>query len=105
MKDSIGEGYTREDHPDIANQLFALYAHVEEVRALARVIGEDELNEIDQQFMQYGEAFEGRFLNQPEYDNRSITETLDLAWELLKILPKSQLNRLGPEVLKKYGSR
>jgi len=105
MKDSIGEGYTRDDHPDLANQLFALYARVEEVRALARVIGEDELNEVDQKFIQYGEAFEGKFLNQSEYDNRSIEETLDLAWELLKILPKSQLNRLESEVLEKYGAR
>ena len=105
MKDGIGEGYTRADHPDLANQLFASYARVEEVRALARVIGEEELNETDQKFMKYGEAFENQFLNQPEYDNRSVTETLDLAWELLEILPKSQLTRIRAEVLEKYGSR
>jgi len=94
MKDGIGEGYTRSDHPNLANQLFASYAKVEEVRALARVIGEEELNEVDQRYMQYGEAFEKRFLNQSEYDNRSITETLDQAWELLEILPKSELTRI-----------
>ena len=105
MKDGIGDGYTRSDHPDLANQLFASYARVEEVRALTRVIGEDELNETDQKFMQYGEAFESRFLNQSEYDNRSVTETLDLAWELLEILPKSQLTRIRTEVLEKYGPR
>jgi len=94
MKDGIGEGYTRSDHPNLANQLFASYARVEEVRALARVIGEEELNQVDQRYMQYGEAFERRFLNQSEYDNRSITKTLDLAWELLEILPQSELTRI-----------
>ena len=99
MKDSIGEGYTRFDHPDLANQLFASYAKVEEVRALSQVIGEDELSEIDQKYIQYGKAFEDNFLKQSEYDKRSIDETLDLAWNLIKILPESELNRISPEVL------
>lgn len=94
MKDGIGEGYTRKDHPDLANQLFASYAKVEEIRALARVIGEEDLKEDDQKYIQYGDAFESRFLNQRHYDNRSMEETLDLAWDLLEILPRSQLNRI-----------
>ena len=99
MKDSIGEGYTRFDHPDLANQLFASYAKVEEVRALSQVIGEDELGEVDQKYIQYGKAFEDNFLNQSEFDKRSIDETLDLAWDLIKILPESELNRISSEVL------
>jgi len=98
MKDSIGEGYTRYDHPDLANQLFASYARVEEVRALSQVIGDDELSEIDQKYIKYGKAFEDKFLNQSEYDKRSIEETLDLAWDLINILPSSELNRLSSEV-------
>jgi len=99
MKDSIGEGYTRYDHPDLANQLFASYARVEEVKALSQVIGEDELSEVDQKYIRYGKAFEEKFLKQSEYDKRSIDETLDLAWDLIKILPESELSRISPEVL------
>jgi len=83
MKDGIGEQYTRGDHPALANKIFAAYARVGEIRALARVIGEDELNESDRKFTRFGDAFEQRFLNQDPYDSRSIDETLDLAKELL----------------------
>ena len=78
MKDGIGEGYTREDHQDLANQLFSSYARVGEARALASVIGEDELSPIDKQFLQFGKAFEERFIKQLPSENRSIEETLNL---------------------------
>ncbi len=91
MKDGIGEGYTRADHQDVANQLFSCYAKVGDARALASVIGEDELSPLDKQYLVFGKAFEAEFVGQSETENRSITETLDKGWELLGLLPKKNL--------------
>ncbi|MFZ5353806.1 MAG: V-type ATP synthase subunit B [Bacillota bacterium] len=102
MKDGIGEGFTREDHPDVANQVFSSYSHVREVRALAQVIGEDDISDIDKKYMEFGRQFEQRFLNQGFDSNRSIEETLDLMWQLLTCLPKEELNRLNPELIERY---
>lgn len=102
MKDGIGEGFTRKDHPQIANQLFASYAHVQEVKALASVIGEDELSDIDKIYMQFGFEFETRFVAQETDENRFMDATLDLGWELLGILPRNELDRLDDEILDKY---
>jgi len=102
MKDGIGEGFTREDHPAIANQLFASYAHVQEVRALASVIGEDELSDIDQKYIEFGKAFENEFISQRKDENRSMDQTLDLGWKLLGILPKEELDRVDTKILDKY---
>ncbi|HPJ22928.1 MAG TPA: V-type ATP synthase subunit B, partial [Clostridia bacterium] len=102
MKDSIGEGFTREDHPDIANQLFASYAKVQEVRALASVIGEDELSEIDRRYMDFGRAFEERFIKQLHDENRDMNKTLELGWTLVSGLPREELDRIKPEILDKY---
>lgn len=102
MKDGIGEGYTREDHAELANQIFSAYSHVQEVLALAQVIGEDELSEVDKKYMEFGRQFEERFIKQGFDENRSIMETLDLGWELLSILPREELNRVSPEILDKY---
>jgi len=102
MKDGIGEGYTREDHPQVANQLFASYARVQEVRALASVIGEEELSPVDKLYMNFGREFENRFIAQDFRENRSMEDTLDLGWELLRLLPKEELDRLSPEVIDKY---
>jgi len=102
MKDGIGEGFTREDHPSIANQLFASYAKVQEVRALASVIGEDELSELDRKYMEFGREFENRFVSQSQYEDRSIEYTLDIGWKLLGILPKEELDRIDPKLLDKY---
>ena len=102
MKDGIGEGYTRDDHPDFANQIFSSYAHMNEVRALASVIGEDELSGSDKNFMRFGRAFEERFLNQGRNVNRSMAETINLGWELLGLLPKNELNRIQREHIEKY---
>lgn len=102
MKDGIGEGFTREDHGEVSNQIFACYSHVQDVIALAQVIGEDELSSIDKLYMEFGREFESRFLKQGFYEERNIEETLNLAWDTLSILPKSELDRVSPEILNKY---
>ncbi|MDR0992468.1 MAG: V-type ATP synthase subunit B [Ruminococcus sp.] len=102
MKDGIGEGYTREDHQDVSNQLFASYAKVQDARALAQVIGEDELSPADKAYMQFGKLFEKYFVAQRADENRSIEETLDLGWALLSTLPKNTLDRVDEETLSKH---
>ncbi len=102
MKDGIGEGFTREDHQDLANQLFSSYAHVGEARALASVIGEDELSPADRKYIEFGTKFEHEFVNQEEEENRSILQTLKLGWELLRILPRDELDRIDTKILDKY---
>lgn len=102
MKDGIGAGYTREDHQSLANQLFSSYAHVGEARALASVIGEDELSPLDKKYLEFGKAFETQFVAQGETENRTILETLDLGWKLLSILPKEELDRIDTKILDKY---
>lgn len=102
MKDGIGEGYTRKDHQDLANQIFSSYAHVGEARALASVIGEDELSALDKQYLVFGRAFENEFLSQGKTENRSITDTLDKGWELLKLLPRTELDRIDTKILNEF---
>jgi len=102
MKDGIGEGYTREDHQDLANQLFSSYAHVGEARALASVIGEDELSPLDKKYLKFGTAFEATFLSQGKEENRDIITTLDMGWELLSLLPREELDRIDTKILDKY---
>lgn len=99
MKDGIGEGYTRADHSAVSNQLFAAYAKVQDARSLASVIGEEELSETDRAYMRFGRIFEENFLNQGFDENRSIDETLDLGWDLLCMLPKSELDRIDEKLL------
>ena len=86
----------------LSNQLFASYAKVQDAKALASVIGEDELSSSDKLLMEFGRAFEERFINQGYNENRTIEQTLDLGWELLSMLPKSELDRVDEEVLEKY---
>ena len=102
MKDGIGKGFTREDHAPLASQLFACYARVKRVRGLADVVGAEELGALDKLYLKFGEAFEGRFLNQGEYENRSIDTTLDLGWEILSLLPIDELHRVTDEMLKAH---
>ena len=102
MKDGIGKGYTREDHQDLANQLFSAYAKVGEARNLASVIGEDELSPIDKKYLEFGKVFEERYIGQGPEENRSMIETLDLGWELLKILPREELDRIDTKIIDKY---
>lgn len=102
MKDGIGKGFTREDHPQLASQLFSSYAHVQEVRALAAVIGEDELSDIDKRYMKFGRAFESKFISQDADENRNIEDTLDLGWLILGLLPREELDRVSDDILDKY---
>ena len=102
MKDGIGEGYTRPDHPELSNQLFASYSKVEDAKSLASVIGEDELSDIDKKYIAFGKAFDAQFLTQSREENRSIEQTLDLGWKLLGMLPKSELDRVSDQTLEKY---
>ena len=104
MKDGIGKDFTREDHSAVANQLFSAYSKVQEIRALASVIGEEDLSAEDRKYMDFGREFEEKFLSQSYEENRSITETLDLGWKLLAILGADQLDRIDPELIKKYGT-
>lgn len=102
MKDGIGEGYTREDHPDVANQLFASYSRVQEVRSLAQIIGENDLSDIDQKILAFGRAFEKEFVTQHHHEERSVDQSIEIAWEILRILPKGTLDRIDDEILEKY---
>ena len=95
MKDGIGEGYTRADHQDVANQLFSCYAKVGDARSLASVIGEDELSPIDKQYLVFGNEFEHEFIGQGMDENRSMEDTLNKAWELLGLLPREELDRVN----------
>lgn len=102
MKDGIGKDYTREDHWDVANQLFASYAKVQDVKALSSVIGEDELSDTDKLYIQFGKEFEKRFISQGADESRTIVHTLNLGWDLLRILPRSELDRIDTKMLDKY---
>lgn len=102
MKDGIGEGYTRADHQDVANQLFSCYAKVGDARSLASVIGEDELSPIDKKYLIFGNAFEKEFIGQGMDENRSMEDTLNKAWDLLGLLPREELDRVDTKVLDQY---
>jgi V/A-type H+-transporting ATPase subunit B len=99
MKDGVGEDMTRGDHMAISNQLYACYSQVESVRGLASVIGEEELSPGDRQILRFGERLEQEYINQGQDENRSIEETLDLAWRVISILPRGELARLSEDLL------
>jgi V/A-type H+-transporting ATPase subunit B len=102
MKDGIGEGMTRGDHAHLASQLFAAYAHVKDIRALASVIGEEELTPLDHTYLEFGDAFEQEFVTQAFDEDRPMVETLDLGWKVLSILPREELHRVTQEEILKY---
>jgi V/A-type H+/Na+-transporting ATPase subunit B len=102
MKDGIGEGMTREDHPHLASQLFAAYSYVKDVRNLASVIGEEELTPLDRQYLEFGREFEQRFVSQRKDEDRTIEQTLDLGWSVLRELPADELHRITDEEIEKY---
>ena len=99
MKDGIGEGFTRADHPDLSNQLFASYSKVQDARSLASVIGEDELSDMDKRYLKFGQAFERNFLSQDQGEERTLEQTLELGWRLLTILPRGELDRVDGKTL------
>ena len=102
MKDGIGKDYTREDHPDLANQLFSSYTKVQEIRSLAQIIGEEDLSERDKLYMEFGRAFEKEFISQGFSENRDLKESLDIGWKILSVFPEEELDRMSPEMIEKY---
>ena len=102
MKDGIGKDDTREDHPRVAAQLYALYARALETRNLASIIGADELSERDRRYLAFAYAFDERFVGQGEAEDRSIDATLNLAWELMSAFPRDALTRMNETDLAKY---
>lgn len=102
MKDGIGKDFTREDHPRVASQLYASYTRALEARNLASIIGAEDLSLRDQRYLLFADEFEGQFIRQDESEDRSIIETLDLAWELLSLLPADALSRVSQEDISKY---
>ncbi len=102
MKDGIGDKRTRADHSHSSAQLYAAYAHVQDVRSLASVIGEEELGKVDQEYLAFGRAFERQYINQEITENRSIEETLNIGWKLLGMLPREELTRVSLEEIKTY---
>lgn len=99
MKDGVGAGYTREDHLELSNQLFASYSRVQEARSLAGVIGEEELGPLDKQYLAFGRAFESYFVRQDPEEARTLDQTLDLGWRLLTFLPPEELDRVSEATL------
>jgi V/A-type H+-transporting ATPase subunit B len=102
MKDGIGKDDTREDHPRVAAQLYALYARALETRNLASIIGADELSERDRRYLKFADDFDTRFVAQDEAEDRSIDATLNLAWELMSAFPREMLTRVSETELAKY---
>ncbi len=102
MKDGIGEGRTRADHAHLAAQLYAAYAHVQDVRSLASVIGEEELTSVDQDYLAFGRAFERTLIGQSQTENRSIEDTLNIGWQMLSLLPREELTRVSEAEIERY---
>ncbi|MCP8322855.1 MAG: V-type ATP synthase subunit B [Candidatus Methylarchaceae archaeon HK02M2] len=100
MKDGIGKGKTREDHADVSNQLYAAYARAVELRALAEIVGKASLTGVDLKYLRFGDVFEQTFLKQAYEENRSLEETLSLAWEVLSTLPESELTKIKEDYVK-----
>ena len=103
LKDKgIGEGKTREDHAGTMNQLFAAYARGKDAKELMTILGEAALTDTDKLYAKFADEFEQRYVSQGYDTDRTIEETLDLGWELLSILPKTELKRIKPELIEKY---
>ena len=103
LKDKgIGAGKTREDHAGTMNQLFSSYARGKEAKELMVVLGEAALTPIDRLYAKFADEFEKLYVNQSFYENRTIEQTLDIGWQLLKLLPRSEMKRIKPEILDKY---
>ncbi|ELZ87439.1 V-type ATP synthase subunit B [Haloferax elongans ATCC BAA-1513] len=102
MDDGIGEGLTREDHADVSDQMYAAYAEGEDLRDLVNIVGREALSERDNKYLDFAERFEEEFVDQGFDTNRTIDDTLDIGWDLLSMLPKSELNRIDEELIEDY---
>jgi V/A-type H+-transporting ATPase subunit B len=102
MKDGIGAGRTRKDHAQVAAQLFASCARVKRIRALAAIVGEEELSDLDRIYLKFGANFEEQFLSQGYEENRSIEQTLEIGWRMLSVLPREELYRIAEEDIQRY---
>ena len=103
LKDKgIGQGKTRADHANTMNQLFAAYARGKDAKELMMILGEAALTEIDKLYAKFADEFEQQYINQGYRADRSIEETLDIGWDLLRILPRTELKRIKDEFLDKY---
>ena len=105
MEDGVGAGRTREDHSQLASQLYAAYAHVKEVERLVSIIGTEELSEISRRYLEFGERFEGAFVAQAFSENRDLERTLAVGWEVLAPLPDGELTRLSRDLIDRYRPR
>ncbi|KAJ9478324.1 V-type proton ATPase subunit B [Pseudozyma hubeiensis] len=105
MKSAIGAKHTRADHSDVSNQMYAAYATGRDAAAMKAVVGEEALSAEDKLAIEFMENFEGKFIKQGAYENRHIFDSLDIGWDLLRIFPKEQLNRVSPKIIKEYYSR
>ncbi|KAG9097613.1 Vacuolar ATP synthase subunit B [Ceratobasidium sp. UAMH 11750] len=105
MKSAIGEKLTRKDHGDVSNQLYAKYAIAKDAAAMKAVVGEEALSAEDKLALEFLERFEKEFVGQGAYESRTIFDSLDLAWSLLRIFPKEQLNRINPKIIAEFYSR
>ncbi|MFC4553387.1 MULTISPECIES: ATP synthase subunit B [Halorussus] len=102
MDDGIGEGFTREDHADVSDQMYAAYAEGEDLRDLVNIVGREALSERDNKYLDFADRFEEEFVDQGFETDRSIEETLDIGWDLLGMLPKEELNRVDEDFIEKY---
>lgn len=105
MKSAIGEGMTRKDHSDVSNQLYANYAIGKDVQAMKAVVGEEALSQDDLLYLEFLAKFEKNFISQGPYENRSVFDSLDIGWELLRIFPKEMLKRIPRDVLAEHYPR
>ncbi|CCJ30812.1 unnamed protein product [Pneumocystis jirovecii] len=119
MKSAVGEGFTRRDHPEVSNQLYANYAMGKDVAAMKAVVGEDAISDEDKLLLEFLEKFEKHFISQGLYSNfngqwltflglyesRTIEESLDIAWSLLRIFPREQLTRISEDIIKEFYPR
>lgn len=105
MKSAIGAKHTRGDHGDVSNQLYANYAIGRDAAAMKAVVGEEALSAEDKLSLEFLDKFEDQFVKQGAYETRTIFDSLDIAWSLLRIMPKEMLNRINPKVIKEYYAR
>merc|ERR1711972_824948 len=102
MKTAIGEGKTRDGHGSVSNQLYANYATAKDTAAMKAVVGEEALSKEDLVYLEFLDKFEGQFVMQGEYDNRTIFKSLEKSWQLLRLFPSEELKKISPEEKAKY---